>query len=162
MQGGKAEQGYTRIAIITGASSGIGEATARKFVAAGYAVIGNARHADKLHALEQELGAAFRGVAGDAGEDECGLVRDFGVDDAMAEGCVVLGGGEEGALVGAGGEAGGTEAERGEDFAGAEEVERAGKFTSPGFVRVEKELPPALKECHDELVFGLRTMRRKH
>ncbi|HKB59758.1 MAG TPA: SDR family oxidoreductase [Gallionellaceae bacterium] len=68
MQGGKAEQGYTRIAIITGASSGIGEAAARKFVAAGYAVVGNARHADKLHALEQELGAAFCGVAGDAGD----------------------------------------------------------------------------------------------
>lgn len=59
---------HERIAIITGASSGIGEATARKLVAAGHAVIGNARNQHKLHALEQELGAAFRGVAGDAAD----------------------------------------------------------------------------------------------
>lgn len=59
---------YTRIAIITGATSGIGEATARKFVGSGYAVVGNGRNAGKLHVLEQELGAAFCGVAGDACE----------------------------------------------------------------------------------------------
>lgn len=62
-------QPHERIALITGASSGIGEATARKFVAAGYAVVGNARHADKLHALERELGEAFCGVAGDAADE---------------------------------------------------------------------------------------------
>ncbi len=59
---------FTRIAIITGATSGIGEATARKFIASGYAVVGNARHAEKLEILEQELGKAFCGVAGDASE----------------------------------------------------------------------------------------------
>ncbi len=59
----------SRIAIVTGASSGIGEATARKFVAEGYAVVGNARNADKLKALEQELGPAFFGVAGDAADE---------------------------------------------------------------------------------------------
>jgi NADP-dependent 3-hydroxy acid dehydrogenase YdfG len=57
---------YSRIAIITGASSGIGEATARRFVAGGFAVVGNARNAEKLRALEQQLGPAFCGVAGDA------------------------------------------------------------------------------------------------
>lgn len=61
---------YSRIAIITGASSGIGEATARRFVASGYAVVGNARSAEKLRALEQELGAAFCGVAGDASDSK--------------------------------------------------------------------------------------------
>ena len=40
-------------------------------------------------------------------------------------------------------------------------IERAGQFISPGAVRVEIELPPALKSCQDELIFGLRTMRRK-
>lgn len=60
---------YSRIAIVTGASSGIGEATARKFVASGFAVVGNARSAAKLQALEQVLGPAFCGVAGDASED---------------------------------------------------------------------------------------------
>jgi len=48
--------GYSRIAIVTGASSGIGEATTRKFIASGYGVIGNARNAEKLSALEKELG----------------------------------------------------------------------------------------------------------
>ena len=59
---------YARIAIITGATSGIGEATARRFVAGGYGVVGNGRNAEKLRALEQELGAAFCGIAGDAAE----------------------------------------------------------------------------------------------
>ena len=57
---------YSLIAIVTGASSGIGEATARKLITAGYAVVGNGRNAEKLRALEQQLGAAFCGVAGDA------------------------------------------------------------------------------------------------
>jgi NADP-dependent 3-hydroxy acid dehydrogenase YdfG len=59
---------YSRIAIVTGATSGIGEAAARKFVASGYGVAGNGRNAEKLRALEQELGAAFIGVAGDASD----------------------------------------------------------------------------------------------
>ena len=54
-----------RIAIVTGATSGIGEATARKFVAAGFSVVGSGRKADKLARLEKELGALFVGVAGD-------------------------------------------------------------------------------------------------
>jgi len=57
-----------RIAIVTGATSGIGEATARTFVTAGFAVVGNGRTADKLSALESELGTSFVGVAGDASE----------------------------------------------------------------------------------------------
>lgn len=60
---------YTRIAVVTGATSGIGEATARKLVAAGFAVVGNGRNAGKLAALESELGGAFCGVAGDAADD---------------------------------------------------------------------------------------------
>lgn len=60
---------YSRIAIVTGATSGIGEATARKFCAAGYGVVGNGRTGDKLSALEKEIGPAFCGVAGDAAED---------------------------------------------------------------------------------------------
>lgn len=60
---------YPRIAIITGATSGIGEATARRFIACGYAVVGNGRNREKLRALEQELGEAFFGVAGDAADN---------------------------------------------------------------------------------------------
>lgn len=59
---------HSRIAIITGATSGIGEATARKFIASGYGVIGNGRNAAKLRVLEQSLGTAFCGVAGDASD----------------------------------------------------------------------------------------------
>lgn len=60
---------YDRIAAVTGATSGIGEATARRFVAAGFGVVGNGRNAAKLTALEKELGAAFCGVAGDAADN---------------------------------------------------------------------------------------------
>ena len=44
---------YTRIAVVTGATSGIGEATARKFIASGFGVVGNGRNAGKLAALEE-------------------------------------------------------------------------------------------------------------
>ena len=64
----KLTHNYSRIAIVTGASSGIGEGIVRKFIASGYGVVGNARSADKLIALENELGEAFCGVAGDASE----------------------------------------------------------------------------------------------
>lgn len=69
---------YPRIAIITGATSGIGEATARKFIASGYGVVGNGRNAEKLRALEQEFGAAFCGIDGDA-TDSAVLERLFAV-----------------------------------------------------------------------------------
>jgi len=59
---------YPRIAIVTGATSGIGEATARKFAASGFGVVGNGRNAATLVAMEKEIGPAFRGVAGDASE----------------------------------------------------------------------------------------------
>jgi NADP-dependent 3-hydroxy acid dehydrogenase YdfG len=61
---------YKRIAIVTGTTSGIGEATMRKFVAAEFGVVGNGRNAEKLAALEDEIGAAFCSVAGNAADPE--------------------------------------------------------------------------------------------
>lgn len=60
---------YTRIAIVTGTTSGIGEATVRKFVAAGFGVVGNGRNAEKLAVLENEIGSAFCSFAGNAADN---------------------------------------------------------------------------------------------
>lgn len=61
---------HGRMAVVTGATSGIGEATARKFIAAGFKVVGNGRNAAKLAMLEKELGSSFYGVAGDAADNK--------------------------------------------------------------------------------------------
>ena len=47
----------TRTALITGATSGFGDAAARRFVAAGWRVIATGRRADRLQALVDELGS---------------------------------------------------------------------------------------------------------
>ena len=65
-----------KTALITGATAGIGEAAARKFVAAGWRVIGTGRRADRLERLERELGEAFRGLELD--------MRDTATFDALA------------------------------------------------------------------------------
>jgi NADP-dependent 3-hydroxy acid dehydrogenase YdfG len=64
-----------RIAVVTGASSGIGEAVAREIVSRGGRVVINARREERLDALVLELNEGRReavavGIAGDAAEDE--------------------------------------------------------------------------------------------
>ncbi|CAD7024995.1 short-chain dehydrogenase [Pseudorhizobium endolithicum] len=62
-----------KVAIITGASSGIGRAAARLFAAEGAAVVLNARRPENLRAVVEEIEAAGGracAVAGDVGRDE--------------------------------------------------------------------------------------------
>ncbi|MCZ7449371.1 SDR family oxidoreductase [Agrobacterium rhizogenes] len=56
--------------LITGATSGFGQATARRFVKEGWKVIGTGRRAERLAALSAELGSAFHGVAFDITDED--------------------------------------------------------------------------------------------
>ncbi|MCE2968298.1 MAG: SDR family NAD(P)-dependent oxidoreductase [Phycisphaerales bacterium] len=61
-----------RRAIVTGASAGIGEAIARALAAAGASVVINARRADRLAAVAEQIasrGGRVACVSGDAGDD---------------------------------------------------------------------------------------------
>lgn len=52
----------TKTALVTGATAGIGAATARLFARNGWRVIGTGRRAERLRALQEELGDAFLGL----------------------------------------------------------------------------------------------------
>ena len=49
----------TKTMLVTGATAGIGEALARRFVAGGWRVIGTGRRGDRLRRLQDELGDKF-------------------------------------------------------------------------------------------------------
>ncbi|WP_219106308.1 SDR family oxidoreductase [Austwickia sp. TVS 96-490-7B] len=66
------------LAVVTGASSGIGKATARRLVGDGYEVIAVARSTDKLAALAQEVGCRTLTCDVTSDDDVAALAQDVG------------------------------------------------------------------------------------
>lgn len=56
--------------LITGATSGFGQATVRRFAKEGWKVIGTGRRAERLEALAAELGSVFHGLAFDITDED--------------------------------------------------------------------------------------------
>jgi NADP-dependent 3-hydroxy acid dehydrogenase YdfG len=73
----------SRVAVITGASSGIGEATARALAADGYRVALLARRSDRIHALADELGDGAIAIEADVTDRDSLLAAARRVKDEL-------------------------------------------------------------------------------
>ena len=77
------------VAVITGASSGIGEATARALAASGHRLALLARRADRIKALADELGSGSIAIQADVTDRDslasaAGLAAIMSVDNEVA------------------------------------------------------------------------------
>ncbi|KUE79333.1 NAD(P)-dependent oxidoreductase [Aeromonas schubertii] len=72
------------IAMVTGASSGFGEAISRVLVQAGWKVIGTGRRVERLAGLQQELGQAFLPLAFDIQDKEATQAAIAGLPEAWS------------------------------------------------------------------------------
>ena len=86
----------TRRVVVTGASSGIGRATARLFAQHGWKVVGVARRADRLAELEAEAGISTF-VADVTKQEDVDALRDFLADSGPVHALVNNAGGAFGA-----------------------------------------------------------------
>ncbi|WP_300464071.1 SDR family oxidoreductase [Desulfobacula sp.] len=60
---------FPRVAIVTGATSGIGEATAKKFIDSGFGIVGSGRNQSRLEMMEKKFKPNFSAVVGDAADE---------------------------------------------------------------------------------------------
>lgn len=133
-------QTQPRLAVVTGASSGIGAATARALAAEGYAVVCAARRTDRIEALAAEIGG--RAIACD--------VTDQAAVDALAE---AVGGRVDLLVNNAGGALG--QAPLADTDLGQWETMYATNVL--GAARVTKGLLPALTAAEGQVVFVTST-----
>jgi NADP-dependent 3-hydroxy acid dehydrogenase YdfG len=80
----------TRIAVVTGASSGIGEATARALAAAGYRVALLARRLDRITAVAHELGNGSIAIEADVTDRNSLVAAASRVDDELGGASVLV------------------------------------------------------------------------
>lgn len=130
----------TKTAVVTGASSGIGAATARRLAAEGYTVWCVARRTERIEALAQEIGGRWLGVDVTQDDDIAKLVEHIG--------------GQLDLLVNNAGGAVGLEPVSDADLDAWRTMFEVNVF---GTARVTKALLPALEQAEGTIVFVTST-----